>query len=56
MRIFPPEKLDSARVHTYNDHRMAMALSLARFGTDVEIENPDCVTKSFPDFFDSFGV
>lgn len=36
---------------TYDDHRMAMSLAiLAHFG-DIEIENPDCVKKSFPSFW-----
>ena len=39
--------------HTYDDHRMAMAaavFALRREG--VVIENPMCVNKTFPDFFD----
>ena len=43
-----------ARVATYNDHRMAMALSLAACaGIAVEIENPDCVSKTFPTYFET---
>ena len=41
-----------ARLGTHNDHRMAMAaaiLALKRPG--VLIENPDCVSKSYPSFF-----
>jgi 3-phosphoshikimate 1-carboxyvinyltransferase len=40
-------------VETYNDHRMAMAFSLAAFAPcGVIIQNPDVVTKSFPRFWD----
>ena len=28
---FPPKKLKSARINTYNDHRIAMTFSLASF-------------------------
>jgi 3-phosphoshikimate 1-carboxyvinyltransferase len=50
--VHPPERLRSARIATYDDHRMAMAFSLAACGgTAVTIENPDCVAKTFPDYF-----
>ena len=40
---------------SYNDHRFVMAWSLFRsFGT-VDIQNPDCVKKSYPDFFNIFA-
>lgn len=53
MTIHPCEKFTPAVVQTYNDHRMAMAFSLIglRVG-GVSIENPDCVSKTFPNFFD----
>ena len=44
-------------VATYGDHRMAMAfavLGLARGG--VRIENPACVSKSYPGFFDDLAT
>lgn len=38
--------------NTYGDHRMAMSLSLLELsGVPVELDNPGCVAKSFPDFF-----
>ncbi|MDE0268781.1 MAG: 3-phosphoshikimate 1-carboxyvinyltransferase [Acidimicrobiaceae bacterium] len=41
-----------ARINTYNDHRMAMAFSvLGLVVPGIEIENPGCVAKTFPDFF-----
>ncbi|MFM2188041.1 MAG: hypothetical protein RIR43_2613 [Pseudomonadota bacterium] len=50
-----------ASVHTYDDHRMAMCLSLAAFNplvgavpaTGVRIEDPRCVAKTFPDYFEA---
>ena len=53
MTIYPVEQMRPAVIQTYNDHRMAMAFSLLglRF-PGVTIENPACVSKTFPDFFD----
>jgi len=40
---------------TWDDHRMAMSLSLAGLRIpDVGIRNPDCVSKTFPTFFEKF--
>ncbi len=53
MTITPPVKLKGARFATYNDHRMAMCMSLiAAGGVAVEIENPACTAKTFPDYFE----
>jgi 3-phosphoshikimate 1-carboxyvinyltransferase len=41
---------------TYDDHRMAMCGSLAAFnpaGWPVRIEDPACVGKTFPDYFET---
>jgi 3-phosphoshikimate 1-carboxyvinyltransferase len=46
----------AASIHTYDDHRMAMCFSLAAFnpaGLPVRIEDPKCVAKTFPDYFES---
>ena len=41
----------------FDDHRMAMAAGLLIYaGLDVEIKNPLCVNKSFPDFWNIIGV
>ena len=41
-----------ARVHTYDDHRMAMAMALLGLRSPgMEIEDPDVVSKSFPGFW-----
>jgi len=43
-------------VATYDDHRIAMCFSLATFaGVPVRIEDPDCVAKTFPDYFERFA-
>jgi len=53
MTIHPVEKMRSASIQTYNDHRMAMAFSLIGLRFDgVTIENPSCVSKTFPNFFE----
>jgi len=53
MTIHPVEKMRPAVIQTYNDHRMAMSFALIglRFG-GVTIENPSCVSKTFPDYFE----
>jgi len=53
MTIYPASNLQPANIQTYNDHRMAMAFSLIGLRFDgVTIENPSCVSKTFPNFFD----
>jgi 3-phosphoshikimate 1-carboxyvinyltransferase len=45
-----------ASIHTYDDHRVAMCFSLAAFNADqlpVRIEDPRCVAKTFPDYFET---
>ena len=51
--ITPPEELKEAEIETYDDHRMAMAFSLAACGNvPVTINDPKCCRKTFPDYFD----
>ena len=53
MTIYPTFDLRPSTVRTYNDHRMAMAFSLIGLRFDgVTIENPSCVSKTFPNFFE----
>jgi len=53
MTIYPVEKTRPAVIQTYNDHRMAMAFSLIGLRFDgVTIENPACVSKTFPNYFE----
>ena len=52
----PAGKWQRASIHTYDDHRVAMCFSLAAFNTDqvpVRIEDPKCVAKTFPDYFET---
>jgi 3-phosphoshikimate 1-carboxyvinyltransferase len=52
MTIHPVEKMRAASIQTYNDHRMAMSFSLIGLRFDgVMIEDPACVSKTFPDYF-----
>ena len=50
-----PGTYAAAEVDTYNDHRMAMSFALAGLKIPgVKVKNPECVEKSFPDYFDRF--
>jgi 3-phosphoshikimate 1-carboxyvinyltransferase len=56
--VTPPALHDwkPASIHTYDDHRIAMCFSLAAFnpaGVAVRIEDPKCVAKTFPDYFET---
>ncbi|MGB6036535.1 MAG: 3-phosphoshikimate 1-carboxyvinyltransferase, partial [Cryomorphaceae bacterium] len=42
-------------IRTYRDHRMAMAFAPLVFKTNMSLENPAVVAKSFPDFFTEFS-
>ena len=54
LKITPPATLEAGvAIDTYDDHRMAMCFSLAALGgVPVRINDPDCVAKTFPDYFD----
>lgn len=58
LRISPPARLTpGAAIDTYDDHRMAMCFSLASLGArgvPVTINDPGCVAKTFPDYFQAF--
>jgi 3-phosphoshikimate 1-carboxyvinyltransferase len=61
LRITPPAEILPATIDTYDDHRMAMCFSLAaltgaaRPGSRVRINDPKCVAKTFPDYFEAFA-
>ncbi|HEY7903984.1 MAG TPA: 3-phosphoshikimate 1-carboxyvinyltransferase [Casimicrobiaceae bacterium] len=56
LRVTPPVVWRPATIDTYDDHRMAMCFALAAFGgAGVTIRDPDCVAKTFPDFFARFA-
>jgi 3-phosphoshikimate 1-carboxyvinyltransferase len=49
-----PRILEGAKVDSYGDHRIAMALAVAGLVADgkTEIEGAECVEISYPSFFD----
>ena len=59
IRVTPPATAAdwrAASIHTYDDHRMAMCFSIAAFNPaclPVRIEDPQCVAKTFPDYFEA---
>ena len=51
-----PGPLHDASLCTYDDHRMAMSLALAGLRTPgVCIQDPGCVAKTFPDYWQRLG-
>jgi 3-phosphoshikimate 1-carboxyvinyltransferase len=55
LSVTPPARWRSATIETYDDHRMAMCFSLASLGgVPVRINDPECVRKTFPDYFAVF--
>ncbi|MEW6294067.1 MAG: bifunctional 3-phosphoshikimate 1-carboxyvinyltransferase/cytidylate kinase [Pseudomonadota bacterium] len=47
---------ENVGIDTYDDHRVAMCFSLAALaGVPVRINDPKCVSKTFPDYFDAFA-
>ena len=68
IEVTPPAQWRHATIRTYDDHRMAMSLSLAACnglasgresgpGLPLRILDPRCVAKTFPDYFETlFGV
>lgn len=54
--ITPPNTIRTAKIDTYDDHRMAMCFSLAAFGeSHIVINDPDCTSKTFPTYFELFA-
>ncbi|MBV1877568.1 MAG: 3-phosphoshikimate 1-carboxyvinyltransferase [Pseudomonadales bacterium] len=54
--IEPPEKILSATIDTYGDHRIAMVFSLASLSdAEITINNPEVTNKTFPDYFEAFA-
>jgi 3-phosphoshikimate 1-carboxyvinyltransferase len=55
IRVTPPVQVNHAAIDTYDDHRMAMCFSLVTFGgAGVRINDPKCVAKTFPEYFNVF--
>ena len=61
IEIVPPRQWRAGAIRTYDDHRMAMAMALAAFNgagvataaVPVRIDDPRCVGKTWPDFFEA---
>ena len=62
IEVTPPTRWQPAAIHTYDDHRIAMCFSLAAFNglaapasapVPVRILDPQCVAKTFPDYFET---
>jgi len=61
IEIVPPLQWRAGAIRTYDDHRMAMAMALAAFNgagiaaapVPVRIDDPRCVGKTWPDFFEA---
>ncbi len=52
LTIYPAAAIQPTTVQTYDDHRMAMALALIGLrAPGVVIDNPACVSKTFPEYF-----
>ena len=57
LRVTPPPALRGAAIDTYDDHRIAMCFSLVALGgVPMRINDPGCVAKTFPDYFDRFAA
>ncbi|MDH3320158.1 MAG: 3-phosphoshikimate 1-carboxyvinyltransferase [Betaproteobacteria bacterium] len=56
LKVTPRTLKSDVALDTYDDHRMAMSLSLAALGgVRVRINDPDCVAKTFPEYFEVFA-
>jgi 3-phosphoshikimate 1-carboxyvinyltransferase len=58
IQVAPPKEWATPTdgIDTYDDHRMAMCFSLASFGPlKVRINDPACVAKTFPEYFQAFA-
>ncbi len=58
IQVTPPKEWSTPAtgIDTYDDHRMAMCFSLAAFGPlKVRINEPACVAKTFPEYFQAFA-
>ena len=51
-----PGAMHAADIETYDDHRMAMSFAVTGLrAPGIRIKDPDCVSKTFPDFWERFG-
>ena len=53
LRIEPPQKVQPAKVATYNDHRIAMGLAIVGLRVPgLRVADAECVAKTYPGFFE----
>lgn len=54
LQVFGPTRLHGAEIHSFGDHRIAMAFAIAALMADgeTEIKGAECVAISFPEFFE----
>ncbi len=57
-RFLSGHLLKGGKYTSFHDHRMVMLLSLAQMGADspIEIDDTECVSKSFPRFFEEMTL
>jgi 3-phosphoshikimate 1-carboxyvinyltransferase len=56
LEVAPLATFRHATIDTYDDHRMAMCAALAALGgAGVTINDPGCVRKTYPGYFDAFA-
>jgi 3-phosphoshikimate 1-carboxyvinyltransferase len=52
-----PSELHGAEIETYGDHRMAMCFAILGLKVPgIRLQNPACVKKTFPDFFQKLAA
>ena len=57
MLITRPSQLHGAEIETYDDHRMAMCFAILGLKVPgIKIQNPACVKKTFPNFFQKLAA
>ena len=55
LTIVPGKMRPGVKIDTYDDHRIAMSFSLVALGgVPVAIDDPGCVSKTFPEYFERF--
>ncbi|MEZ0540879.1 3-phosphoshikimate 1-carboxyvinyltransferase [Fibrella arboris] len=54
--VTTPASAEPVRIHTYDDHRMAMAFAPIAMLRPVIIDEPGVVAKSYPSFWDDFNL
>jgi 3-phosphoshikimate 1-carboxyvinyltransferase len=57
LKIAPGKLKPGVAIDTYDDHRIAMSFALVALGgVPVRINDPQCVAKTFPEYFEVFSA